>query len=275
MSLLLVIFACMAATCAGDFTSSDVSSYVFPPHQMALDDQNYVLTNSVTGADLTARDDRIESDLTIGIHRYNVYWNSFESSGVPSSTEPLDCQAGYYQVPADATGLTTNGGKYSKYRCVDAGLEALFQELLQTDQAQGWESAAIIWCAAVYARDPECLGQPETGAESAPANFSAAYGNFSTTQSSVQARIESITPVLVQPPGAGANSSSGGAAESAFDASGCSCAPADAYLDDYDDYITYLGDRVNSEQGRFSHYIVWNEVRSFAKTEQFRSCRNL
>ena len=192
------------------------------------------------------------------MHRYNAFWNSFESSGVPSSDTPLDCQPGYYQVPADESFLVRNGGKYAKFRCVSAGQEALFQQLLQQDRAHGWESAAIVWCAPVYARDPSCLGQPETSAQSAPAIYSAAYGNFSSIQTSLQTRTESVTPVLVLPPVVD-NSSSGAAAESAFDSSGCSCVPADAYMDDYQDFITYLGDAVNSADGRFSHYIVWNE----------------
>jgi len=214
----------------------------------------------------------------VGVHRYNAFWNSFESSGVPSSDTPLDCQPGYYQVPADESFLVRNGGKYAKFRCVSAGQEALFQQLLQQpffvrlrfsiddglsgnskeDRAHGWESAAIVWCAPVYARDPSCLGQPETSAQSAPAIYSAANGNFSSIQTSLQTRTESVTPVLVLPPVVD-NSSSGAAAESAFDSSGCSCVPADAYMADYQDYITYLGDAVNSADGRFSHYIVWNE----------------
>ncbi len=253
-----VLLCALVGSCVADFESGDVASYAFPPHKMALDDQNYVLTESVTGQDLTDRNDVIESELGVGVHRYNAFWNSFESSGVPSSDTPLDCQPGYYQVPADASFLVRNGGKYAKFRCVSAGQEALFQQLLQQDRAHGWESAAIIWCAPVYAREPSCLGQPETSAQSAPAIYSAAYGNFSSIQTSLQTRTESVTPVLVLPPVVD-NSSSGAAAESAFDSSGCSCVPADAYMDDYQDFITYLGDAVNSADGRFSHYIVWNE----------------
>lgn len=255
---MLFILALLPTLCTANFASTDISSYAFPPHKMALDDQNYVLTNSVSGQDLSDRNDRIKSDLSVGVHRYNAFWNSFEASGVPSSSSPLDCQPGYYQVPADASSLKSNGGKYSKFRCISAGQEALFKTLLQDDQAHGWESAAIIWCAPVYARDPACLGQPETASESAPANYSDAYGNFSSIQSSVQTRIESVTPTLVEPPSV-ENSTSGAAAESAFDSSGCSCVPADAYMDDYQDFIQYLGDAVNSAQGRFAHYITWNE----------------
>jgi len=253
-----ILLCALVGSCVADFESGDVASYAFPPHKMALDDQNYVLTESVTGQDLTDRNDVIESELGVGVHRYNAFWNSFESSGVPSSDTPLECQPVYYQVPADESFLISNGGRYAKFRCISGGQEALFQGLLKEDQAHGWESAAIIWCAPVYARDPSCLGQPETGSESAPSNYSDAYGNFSSIQNSVQSRIESVTPILVQPPGLD-NSSSGAAAESAFDSSGCSCVPADAYMQDYQDYIQYIGDRVNSANGRFSHYIVWNE----------------
>ena len=263
----VVIALGLLSTCAADFATADVSTYVFPPHKMALDDQNYVLTDSVTGQDLTDRNDRLRADLGIGVHRYNAFWNSFESSATPSSASPLTCNPGYYQVPADASFLTANGGEYAKFRCISAGQEAQFKQLLENDMAHGWESAAIVWCAPVYARDPSCLGQPETASESAPANYSDAYGNFSSIQNSVQARIESVTPILVQPPADG-NGTSGAAAESAFDSSGCSCVPADAYMDDYQDFIRYLGDAVNSATGRFSHYIVWNEVRILRRGER-------
>lgn len=269
MKLALVILGCLLGTCAGDFTSNDVSSYRFPSHKMGLDDQSYVWTKSVKGVDLAKRNDVMKSKLGLTVHRYNVYWNSFESSGTPSSDNPLKCQTGYYQMPIDASGLRKNGGKYFKYRCVFKGLETVFKQYIKDDQDHGWESAAIIWCAPPYARDPGCLGQPEASLESGPDDYSDAYANFSATQGAVRTRIESVNPVLVQPPETETNSS-GTAAESALDASGCSCAPADAYVDDYQDYIQYLGDRVNSDEGRFSHYITWNEVRRHLRMG--RSC---
>lgn len=258
--LALSVFLLLLSGCSADFASPDVSSYAFPAHKMALDDQNFVLTNSVSGQDLSDRNDRIKADLGVGVHRYNAFWNSFESSGTPSSASPLACQPGYYQVPADASFLRENGGKYAKFRCVSGGQEQLFKQFLEKDREQGWESAAIIWCAPVYARDPSCLGQPETAVESAPLNYSDAYANFTSVQTAVQARVESVTPTLVQPRGLEGNSSDGTVAESAFDSSGCSCVPADAYLDDYQDFVRYLGDSVNTDQGRFSHYIVFNEA---------------
>ena len=257
--LSVVIICGLIARCLAGFATSDVSSYSFPSHKMGLDDQSYVWTESVRGEDLAKRNDILKSEIGITVHRYNVFWNSFESSGTPSSDEPLECQSGYYQMPTDASGLRRNGGDYFKYRCVFRGLETVFKQYLKDDQDHGWESAAIIWCAPPYARDPGCLGQPEASLESAPENYSDAYANFSATQGAIRTRVESVNPVLVQPPETKTNSS-GAAAESALDASGCSCAPADAYVDDYQDYIQYLGDRVNSDEGRFLSYIVWNEV---------------
>ena len=268
MLLAAVLCGLLGQSLAG-FATSDVSSYSFPSHKMGLDDQSYVWTDSVRGQELAERNDVLQSKIGITVHRYNVYWNSFESSGTPSSDNPLDCQAGYYQMPIDASGLRRNGGDYFKYRCVFEGLETVFKQYLKDDQDHGWESAAIIWCAPPYARDPGCLGQPETAIESAPEDYSEAYANFSATQGAVQARVESVNSVLVQPPATETNSS-GTAAESALDASGCSCAPADAYVDDYQDYIRYLGDRVNFEGGRFLHYITWNEVRRHLRMG--RSC---
>lgn len=256
--LSIVIICGLIGRCLAGFATSDVSSYSFPSHKMGLDDQSYVWTESVRGEDLAKRNDILKSDVGMTVHRYNVFWNSFESSGTPSSDEPLDCQTGYYQIPTDASGLRKNGGDYFKYRCMSQGLETVFKQYLKDDQDHGWESAAIIWCAPPYARDPGCLGQPDSSLESAPDDYSDAYANFSAIQGSVQARVESVNPVLVQPPETKTNSS-GAAAESALDSSGCSCAPADVYVDDYQDYIQYLGDRVNSGEGRFSSYIVWNE----------------
>lgn len=259
-AMLSIVIVCgLIGRCLGGFATSEVSSYSLPSHKMGLDDQSYVWTESVKGQELAERNDILKSEIGMTVHRYNVFWNSFESSGTPSSDNPLHCQTGYYQMPTDASGLRKNGGDYFKYRCVSKGFEKIVKQYLKDDQDHGWESAAIVWCAPPYARDPGCLGQPDSSVESAPQDYSDAYANFSAIQSAVQARVESVNPVLVQPPETETNSS-GAAAESALDSSGCSCAPADDYVDDYQDYIRYLGDRVNSEEGRFMHYITWNEV---------------
>ena len=35
------------------------------------------------------------NDIRPGVRRYNVFWQPFESSGVPPSVTPLSCPAGY------------------------------------------------------------------------------------------------------------------------------------------------------------------------------------
>lgn len=245
------------------FSGSTATSYHMPSGKMGIDDQNYILLNSLDQSTMTQRNLQMQSDISPSVHRYNVFWSSFESSGTVPSASPLSCESGYVQVPADPSGLKANGGKYNRYRCVSYGLQVLYQTLLQEDAAIGWESAAIIWCAPVYARDPSCAGQPEVAVESAPNDYSDTYANFTNLQSSVSQTVSDTLPTLIEPPIVLENitteGGAGAATESAFDSSGCSCVPADAFMPDFQDYIAYLGDQVNTATGRFSHYIIWNE----------------
>ncbi|KAL0035062.1 hypothetical protein WJX79_009377 [Trebouxia sp. C0005] len=250
----------LASQCEAGFAGSTASTYTFNANKMGLDDQNYVLTQALDSATIAARNEQLQSDMAPSVHRYNMFWSSFESSGTPSSSSPVTCDSGYYMVPPDSSGLKVNGGKYNNYRCISYGQEVLTQELLQADEAIGWESAAIIWCAPVYARDPACAGQPEVATESAPDNYTDTYANFTITQTAVSATIAAQLPTLVLPPQVLENSTQGNvAAESALDSSGCSCVPADAFMPDFQDFIAYLGDRVNNGAARFGHYIIWNE----------------
>ena len=259
-SLLAAVAALLAAQCEAGFSGSTASTYSFNANKMGLDDQSYVLYENLDSATIAARNEKLQSDMAPGVHRYNMFWSSFESSGTPSSSSPLTCDSGYYQVPTDSSGLKTNGGLYNNYRCISSGQEVLTQELLQADEAIGWESAAIVWCAPVYARDPACLGQPEVATESAPSNYTDTYANFTITQTAISATISTQLPVLVEPPQVLENSTQGNVAtESALDSSGCSCVPADDFMPDFQDFMAYLGDRVNSGAARFGHYIIWNE----------------
>ena len=243
------------------FQGSTASSYAIPSSKMGIDDQNYILLNSLDQSMMNQRNLKLQSDISPSVHRYNVFWSSFEASGAPSSNSPISCASGYVQVPADASGLKANGGKYNKYRCMSYGLQVLYQTLLQEDAAIGWESAAIIWCAPIYARDPSCAGQPEVATESAPDNYTDTYANFTNLQNSISQAVSDTLPTLIEPPIVLENSTADGgvATESAFDSSGCSCVPADAFMPDFQDYIAYLGDQVNSGTARWSHYIIWNE----------------
>lgn len=259
-ALLAAAAALLASQCEAGFAGSTASTYTFNANKMGLDDQNYVLTQALDSATIAARNEQLQSDMAPSVHRYNMFWSSFESSGTPSSSSPVTCNSGYYMVPPDSSGLKVNGGKYNNYRCISYGQEVLTQELLQADEAIGWESAAIIWCAPVYARDPACAGQPEVATESAPDNYTDTYANFTITQTAISATISAQLPTLVQPPQVLENSTQGNvAAESALDSSGCSCVPADAFMPDFQDFIAYLGDRVNNGAARFGHYIIWNE----------------
>ena len=259
-ALAVTLFSLWTATCRAAFSGPSATSYSFPANKMGLDDQNFVLTENLDPATIAARNVKLQSDMAPSVHRYNMFWSSFESSPTPSSDQPISCDGGYVQVPADPSGLKANGGKYNRYRCISYGMQVLTQELLQADAAIGWESAAIIWCAPPYARDPGCMGQPEVASESAPDNYTDTYANFSITQSAVSAVVAATLPVLIEPPQVLENSTQGNvASESALDSSGCSCVPADAYMPDFQDYIAYLSEEVNSGSARFAHYIIWNE----------------
>ena len=60
----------------------------------------------------------------------------------------------------------------------------------------------------------------------------------------------------------------GSITESALDASGCSCVPTDAAMPGLADFVRYLGDYINTPNGRFSSYIVWNEVVSWCPCKE-------
>ena len=256
----IAIVAVLSAHCEAGFSGSTATSYSMNANKMAIDDQSFVLYEGLDQPTIAARNQKLQSDMAPSVHRYNMFWSSFESSNTPSSDSPISCDGGYYMVPADSSGLKANGGKYNRYRCISGGQEALAQQLLQADAAAGWESAAIVWCAPVYARDPGCMGQPEVATESAPDNYTDTYANFTITQSAISATVSNQLPLLVEPPQVLENSTSGNiAAESALDSSGCSCVPSDAFMPDFQDFMAYLGDRVNSGAARFGHYIIWNE----------------
>ena len=171
----IAIVVVLSAQREAGFSGSTSTSYSMNANKMAIDDQAFVVYEGLDQPTIEARNQKLQSDMAPSVHRYNMFWSSFESSNTPSSDSPLSCDGGYYMVPADSSGLKANGGKYNRYRCISGGREALAQQLLQADAAAGWESAAIVWCAPVYARDPGCMGQPEVATESALDNYTDTY----------------------------------------------------------------------------------------------------
>ena len=260
VAAVLAVTAMLSLQCEAGFSGSTAMSYSMNANKMGIDDQAFILYESLDKDVLDARNKKMHNDMAPSIHRYNMFWSSFESSNTVPSDSPVTCDPGYYMVPADSSGLKSNGGKYNRYRCISGGQEQLAQMLLQADAAIGWESAAIVWCAPVYARDPACLGMPQGSIESGPEDYSDTYANFSNTQKAVSGLISDQLPTLVEPPAVVENSTDGSAvAESALDSSGCSCVPTEATMPDFQDFMAYLGDKVNSGAARFGHYIVWNE----------------
>lgn len=223
-----------------------------------------MLTTGLDEDTLNARYEQMVTDLHPSVHRYNAFWSSAESSAIPSSSSPIECPAGYVQIPQDSTGLKVNGGRYNSYRCLSAGQISQWQTLLNTDAEHGFQSAAVIWCAPPNYRNPLCLGMPEAGAQAAPNNISEAYRLFVTVQNTKSVQVQTIAESVLDPP-IGSNEtdvsdSDSAVAQSAIDSSGCSCAPMDIYLGDLADYITFLGYDLPNGPGRFSHYITWNEA---------------
>ena len=257
---LLAVATMLPLHCEAGFSGSKATSYSMNANKMGIDDQAFILYEALDRDTLAARNEKLQDDMAPSIHRYNMFWSSFESSNTVPSDRPVSCTSGYYMVPSDSSGLKSNGGKYNRYRCISSGQEKQAKMLLEADAAIGWESAAIVWCAPVYARDPACMGQPQGSIESGPEEYTDTYANFTNTQSAVSALISSQLPVLVEPPLVLENSTDGSvAAESAFDSSGCSCVPADEFMPDFQDFMAYLGDKTNSGAARWGHYIVWNE----------------
>ena len=239
--------------------SADISSGYSPPHNpQSIDDMSYVQTFAVTGDTLTQRYSVLQESISPSVHRYNTFWQSYESSALPSSLQPMACPAGYLTVPPTPSGLNANGGLYNRYRCIAAGAVEQMAGYLEMDDMFDFESAAIIWCVPPQYRDPACLGQPTVATQSGPDNFTEAYQIF--VQSNNAAQNKSSDTLQLTSQSAQGNTSGVAVAQSAFDASGCSCAPTVDSIDDYADFVTFLIHDLPSDGGYFQHVIVFNEV---------------
>jgi len=144
-------------------------------------------------------------DLEIGLRHYNIQWAGLESSGLPSSSTPLVCPAGYFLVPGSPEEKAAH--HYKRYRCLNVRTVNLFDNMLARDAGVGIQSMAILWNTPPIYQDSACHGMTWKGA------------------------IEK-----------------GG------------CVPRDDAMDDYEDYVRFLGTRYNGgAHGKIYHFIVWNE----------------
>lgn len=234
---------------------------------MGVDDQGYINNLALDLGTLQSRYSALQQQLAPSVHRYNTYWNSFEASGQPASDQPLDCPSDYTLVPADPSGLVANGGAYNQFRCMNTALALQFQAQLAVDQQQGMQSAAIIWCAPPIYRDPACLGMPQGAIESVPENYSTSYQLYQDVLSGKKIQTQAQVESVLEPSPLSGNVTLGSITESALDASGCSCVPTDAAMPGLADFVRYLGDYINTPNGRFSSYIVWNEVANSVWTD--------
>ena len=251
----------MVLTTCFHFVVSDISTgYSKPANPQAIDDQSFVQTQSVTNDVLAARYAALQESVAPSVHKYNVFWQSFESSAIPSDVQPVACPEGYECVPASDAGLKANGGLYNRFRCIQTAVVEQFQGYLELDEQHGFESAGVVWCAPPQYRDPSCLGQPEAVSNSGPENFTVAYQQYS--QITAAALNKSATSLISSIEGTASQNSSGSAAfaQSALDTSGCSCVPTLASIPDYSDYITFLVNDLPMSGGRLTHIIVFNEV---------------
>lgn len=249
--------------------SSDIYAYVLPKNKIGINDQAFVNAANLDVRTLEIRNDKLQTDIDPAVHQYNVYWESFESSGVQPSTSPLNCPTGYVQYPPTAAGLKTGGGRYNHYHCYLEAVIEIFQNFLTSDFDHGWQSSAVIWCAPVIFRDPACLGMPSAAVEAGPKNYSETYANYVQINSGTTAQIESYHYSPTADNNLAPNATQAGPAlESAFDSLGCSCVPTDASMLDFADYATFLGyDLMAGMPGGFLHYIVFNEAASSEWTD--------
>ena len=233
-------------------------NFARPSNIIGIDDLAYTNNIGISSNKqaLLQRYHQMQADIQPNTHRFNVYWSSYESSPVPSSVTPVDCPPGFRLL---------GGAPYLKYRCISEGAEAQIQGQLSVDAEMGWQSAAIIWCAPAMYRDPQCLGMPEGAVESAPDTPSAAYDIFKTAliqnQGNTQLNIDSVLQETAAVIEEYTNSTDSAGIESASDASGCSCVPTDAFMDDWQDFVTYVS-LLKADDGSshgFTHYVIWNE----------------
>lgn len=257
---MLIMFWLFAIAFLTSLSAQDISSGVSrPAGKFAVDDMGYVLTKGLDESTINVRNERLVSDTGAGVHRYNLYWASVEPEKVGSSKNPIDCPSGYEQMPSDASGLKSNGGKYNKYRCVRTGQITQWQELIDADASAGMQSAGILWCTAVKYRDPDCIGITQSAIESEPADASPQYTELVQQQS---ARIESAQQFLSAQQTSLNNGSAG--IEASPDASGCSCVPTLDSMPDYADFVTLLADELGPN---LQHFIVFNEAASSLWTD--------
>lgn len=237
------------------------TNYKKPVNIVGINDQGAVLTNTLQQdqGQLALRQSTLKADINPSVHQYNAFWQAFESSPTPSAAVPVDCQDGYEMIPTSPAGLKVNGGLYNKYRCMSSGQTDLLQQFLQLDAEHDMQSGVVIWCPPASARDPGCLGMPQAASQSAPDNFTEAYKVFVQSSQGSSAQRASLLRTSIQEVD---EKNSTAVAESALDASGCSCAPRLDAVDDYADFVTFLATEVSQREAYITHYIVFNEVAS-------------
>ena len=109
----------------------------------------------MSDADYDQRYARMKS-LGAGYREYNMYWNELENAGIPSSTTPVQCPAGQTLVPATEADRVALG--FHRFRCFDQSRIAGWDNLLTRDQANGMQSAIIMFSAPAMYRHPNCQG---------------------------------------------------------------------------------------------------------------------
>ncbi|MBW2736923.1 MAG: hypothetical protein JRH20_31455, partial [Deltaproteobacteria bacterium] len=98
----------------------------------------------------------VMQSIGIGYRQYNLWWSSFEKSGLTSSATPINCPVGYELIPKDETERRAKG--YHRYRCVSRGQLSYFDRMLSRDAAAGFQSGVVLWSSPPVYRHPDCEG---------------------------------------------------------------------------------------------------------------------
>lgn len=161
-SLLLSVFSAIGAYVVLEAQSSALigvsisHGYIPPTSKVGIHDYHFGLSDQLA---------RYARFVSIGskLKGYNSFWDTFEQSSVPSSTDPaLVCPSGHTRVPASEAERVQKG--YKKFRCFSVNQIATFDNVLALDQQNGIESAALLWASPSQYRETDCVGAPWEGA---------------------------------------------------------------------------------------------------------------
>jgi hypothetical protein len=133
-----------------------VGAFVMPQGLQGHDDENWPFRLGASGKPTEPLLRRYESlsKMKPGIRRYNMFWNSFETTR--SSAKPVQCPAGSELIPASQSELDLSG--FHRFHCYSTKQLHMSDLIFSMDREIGAQNAAILYSAPDFYRHPNCTG---------------------------------------------------------------------------------------------------------------------